>query len=310
MQYDKLIIDGNNFLFRAFFTKRPEKIIEGVNATAIHQFLHMFRTMVSRFEPKEVYLTWDKKLNPTKSNFRKELVPYKEHRIENEHAERMFATIPIIQEFMDNLGVITVYPVNMEADDVIRFCAINDTKSTIIVSSDNDLFQLVTEEVHQYIPTKNIILTLENFEEVVSVKPEQYLGYKAILGDKSDNISGLSGHGPVKSKALAEKISQIIECNNCTIQEAIVSDLNLEDATVVCRNLRVMDLGYTEFEQPEEYEFYKEQVKCSDNSFNSDKVKELFSRFGMHQFLREFGNWNKLFNPDYDNSDLLSMIVM
>ena len=103
---------------------------------------------------------------------------------------------------------------------------------------------------------------------------------------------------------------QIIECNKCTIQEAVVSDLNLEDATIVCRNLRVVDLGYTEFEQPEEYEFYKKQVQNSVNSFNSNKIKELFSRFGMHQFLREFGNWNRLFNTDYDNSDLLSMIMM
>jgi DNA polymerase-1 len=310
MQYGKLIIDGNNFLFRAFFTKRPEKIIEGVNATAIHQFLHMFRTMVTRFEPKEIYLTWDKKLNPTKLNFRKELVPYKEQRTETEHTEKMFATIPIIQEFLDNLGVVTIYPVNMEADDVIRFCAINDTKSTIIVSSDNDLFQLVTEEVHQYIPTKNIILTLENFEEVVSVKPEQYLGYKAILGDKSDNISGLCGHGPVKSKILTERLTQIIVQNNCTVQEAVASVLNPEDATIICRNLRVMDLGYTETEQPEEYGFYREQVKASNTSFDTAKLKELFYRFEMHQFLREFGNWNKLFNPDYDNSDLLSQIVM
>lgn len=310
MQYDKLIIDGNNFLFRAFFTKRPEKIIEEVNATAIHQFLYMFRTMVSRFEPEEIYLTWDKKLNPTKLNFRKELVPYKEQRVENEHAERMFATIPIIQEFMDNLGVITIYPVNMEADDVVRFCTINDVKSTIIVSSDNDLFQLVTEDVHQYIPTKNIILTLENFEELANVKPELYLGYKAILGDKSDNITGLSGHGPVKSKALAERLGQIIECNNCTIQEGIVSALNLEDSTIICRNLRVMDLGYTELEQPEEYGFYQEQVKKSNTAFDTAKLRELFCRFEMHQFLREFGNWNRLFNSDYDNSDLLSQIVM
>ena len=44
--YDKLIIDGNNFLFRAFFVKRPDKLVEGVNVTPIHQFLSMFSSIL------------------------------------------------------------------------------------------------------------------------------------------------------------------------------------------------------------------------------------------------------------------------
>lgn len=306
MQYDKLIIDGNNFLFRAFFTKRPNKYINGINATPIHQFLNMIKSVVGKFRPKEIYLTWDKKLNSTKPNFRKTLVPYKEQRIESDAMRELFETIPYIQEFMDALGVKTIYPVNMEADDVIRFLSIGYLKSTIIVSSDNDLLQLITKDVHLYLPTKDVIVTLDNFEEIVTVKPELFILYKAILGDKSDNIEGISGYGPVKSKILAQEIYDDHEIGN----EDPLDKYPQEIFAKIDLNKRVMDLRQTETEQPEEYGFYCDQAENIHTKFDSDKLRELFENLEMIQFLKNFGEWNRLFNPDYDNSDLLLQICM
>jgi DNA polymerase-1 len=299
-QYDKMIIDGNNFLFRAFHTKRPEKIINEINATAVHQFMYMLKSVVSKFKPKEVYMAWDKKLNPIKENYRKGLVAYKEQRVENETSKKMFATIPVIQEYLDALGINTLYPVNMEGDDVIRFLAINDLKTTIIVSSDNDLLQLINDDVHVYLPLKDIVVWQENFEEVVSVKPEHYMLYKAILGDKSDNVFGLEGYGPVKSKQLAEALSINAESDALTN----------EQGDIIARNLCVMDLSQTEKIMPEEYAAYREQAKNWNNKFDERKLRVLFETYEQNVFTREFGNWNLLFNPNYADTDLLSQICM
>lgn len=299
-----MIIDGNNFLFRSFFTKRPQKFINNVNVTPIQQFMYMLKTSVNKFRPTEIYLTWDKKVNSTKPNFRKELVAYKEQRVMTDTISTMYDTIPYIQEFIDTLGIKTVYPVNMEADDVIRFLAINDSKSTIIVSSDNDLLQLITDEVHLHSPVKDVVITPENFAEVVKVEQKYFILYKAILGDTSDNIKGLLGHGPVKSKALAEKIALL------SSNEQLKELLTIEQIEVIKRNLDVMDLSKTEKFMPDEYGAYSEQLQKQNPVFNTENLKILFEDMDMSQYTRGFGEWNKLFNPDFDNSDLLSQISM
>jgi len=296
-QYNNLIIDGNNFLFRAFFTKRPDKMINGFNVIPIHQFLYMLKSVVDRFKPNEVFLTWDKKLQPTQPNFRKELCAYKEQREENYTIQQLFKTIPLIQEFVDALGIKTVYPSNLEGDDVISFLSKNSIGSTIIISSDQDLLQLVSENVHVFLPSKNLIVNLDNFQETTGVAKNQFILYKCVLGDKSDNIFGLDGYGPVKAKVLSEKLS-----NND------FSDVSDDQKLIIENNIKIMDLNYAETTYPEEIDFYKKQLEAQP-SFDSNKLRTLFSTYEFHTFSRKFGEWNDLFNKS-SNFDLLSMISM
>ena len=302
--YDKLIIDGNNFLFRAFFVKRPDKYIESVNVTPIHQFLSMLKSLTNRFKPSEIVLTWDKKLNPTKKNFRKELVPYKEQRVETEKTNELFSTISYIQEFVNALGIKTIYPVNMEADDVIRYLSLSSSENILIVSSDRDLLQLVKSNVSVYLPNKDFIVDENNFETIANVKKPLFLLYKSIMGDVSDNILGLEKFGPVRAKALAEKIY------NEDINNFLKEGLNEEQIQIISRNLSVMDLARTETVFPEEYSLYKEQDLNYAGKFEPDELKNLFKKYGFTNFLNSFGEWNSLFNKNSMNFDLLSCISM
>lgn len=302
--YDKLIIDGNNFLFRAFFIKRPDKIVNGINVTPVHQFLSMLKSVTNRFKPNEIVLTWDKKLNPTKKNFRKDIVAYKEQRVENEKTNELFNTIGYIQDFIDALGIKTVYPVNMEADDVIRYLSLNSEDSVLIVSSDRDLLQLVNNKVSVYLPNKDLIVDDNNFETVTNVKKHLFVLYKSILGDVSDNIIGLETFGPVRAKALAEKIY-------CEEDDSFRKDtLSEQQIEIIKRNLSVVDLSRTESVYPDEYSFYKAQEKEYSGKFDPDALKELFKQYGFVAFLTSFGEWNSLFNKNSMNSDLLSCISM
>lgn len=306
-KYDTLIIDGNNFLFRAFFTKRPQKLVDDINVTPIHQFLSMFKSVSHRFKPNEIILTWDKKLNSTKKNFRKNIVAYKEQRVENEKTNELFNTISHIQKFIDALGIKTVYPVNMEADDVIRYLSVNNSKkglNSLIISSDKDLLQLIDSHVSVYLPSKDIIVNDENFESLINLQKHLFVLYKSILGDVSDNIEGLDKFGIVRAKALAEKIYTE---DGIDYQKG---NLNQEQIDIINRNLSVVDLSRTEQVYPDEYDFYKNQEDEFDKKFDSELLKDLFKDYDFPLFLKSFGEWNTLFNKNIDTNDLLSCISM
>lgn len=301
-QYDRIIIDGNNFLFRAFFINRPERFVRGINVSPIHQFLSMLKSTVSTFRAKEIVFTWDKKLNSTRRNFRRDMVPYKEHRIETTQTENLFASISHIEQFINALGIKTVYPVDMEADDVICYLTKNSDKKTIIISSDHDLLQLISENVHLYIPSKDKIVTLDNFEEFGKVQsPKTFVLFKSILGDKSDNISGLERYGKVKAKKLTEVITENGEID---YSKANLSSNQIE---IIVRNMKVMDLNYTESIYPEEYESYKNQETNFQLSFDEEKLQELFRSYDFIAFLNNIGEWNRWFNSNKDENDLLSL---
>ena len=305
--YDTIIIDGNNFLFRAFFVNRPDKFVNELNVTPIHQFLYMLKSVTSQYRAKKIILTWDKKLNSFKKNFRRELVPYKEHRVENDKTTQLLNTISHIQKFIDALGIQTILPVNMEADDVIRYLTINTEEKTLIVSSDHDLLQLIRKNIHVFLPTKNLIVDIINFQEYTNCKtPEMFVLFKSILGDKSDNISGLEKYGKVKAKNLAEKIYK----NNNIDFSNVDLTLTEEQQEIINRNLLVMDLSNTEVVYPEEYSFYKKQEEINNPDFNEETLKDLFTEYECIAFLNNFNEWKYLFDKNKSDNDLLSFIRM
>jgi 5'-3' exonuclease len=302
-QYDNLIIDGNNFLFRAFYAKRAPKYVNGLNVTPIHQFLSMLKSSTDNFKPSQVILTWDRKKNSTKRNFRKDLVPYKENRPENDKMEELHQIINHVQRFVDVLGIHTYYPVNMEADDIIRFLTLSEDKSTLIISSDRDLIQLVNDNVSLYLPNKGEIVDSENFETFAQVPtPEMFVVYKSIMGDVSDNIEGLTKYGPVRGKALTEKIMKhgIIDWS--------VPDLTDDQKDVLRKNLKVIDLKNTEVLCPDEYDFYQQQKEYMNVEYDGDNLRHLFQEYQLNSFLNNFNEWSHLFNKNKDDSDLLSRI--
>lgn len=317
-KYQRLIIDGNNFMYRAYHTQGPPIIANGINTVPIYRFLTMLKSIVNRFKPDEVILTWDKRVAPAvpvpvkneepkaanpepKSNFRKELVPYKEQRTNVEEHTIIHDYIAHIQKFTDALGIETIYPCVFEADDVIAFLTTIDEKKNIIISSDKDLLQLVSEKTDIYLPTKKVVVTPENFEEVIGVKLETYLNYKAILGDISDNIPGLERYGPVKAKKLAEAMYNNGEY---TLTEEQQKDLN--------RNLMLMNLHYMNDDLIAERAIYREQFENNKIDFNSSNFRAVCYTYGLHLFIREVGSWRTLFDhrADYTEIDLLSMISM
>lgn len=203
-----MILDGNNVLARGYYATafgREEEDLskdhEGKFINANYVFLQSLERYIREYNPTHLAICWDNS-NPFLENFRKKLYSeYKGTRDEKpypltEQLETMPELIKQINvaQFMDNKGL-------YEADDLvgtlIQTWRENDSGAIYIVSNDKDLYQLLDTDIYQVIKKgdKEILYSVEDFQSEYGIKPSQWIDVKAILGDKSDNIPGVSGVG-------------------------------------------------------------------------------------------------------------------
>lgn len=236
-----LIIDGHNFVFRAYFVSLS------INQAVESTIEMMIRSLIKQFSPKKIFVAWDSKINSTARNFRHELSghSYKKNRDSEPEALQY---ISVAKDILENkFKVRSVHPSNLEGDDVVRWLSLQFSPS-IIVSTDRDFIQLINEFTSLWIPTKKVLVTSENVTQFTDgiVSLTDWLIYKSIIGDKSDNIEGVKGFGPVKAKALMTlfKVGS---------SQSVYTDR-------INRNLQIFDLAYAEKAEPNEYEKYKQQL--------------------------------------------------
>ncbi len=199
---NNLIIDGNNLLYRIFWTNNF-KLDEANSPGQVFLFLRSLKSYVDRFQPKEIYCTWDKKLEWPSTNFRNEVitVEYKANR-DDDKFKNVHEYSEKIQEIIALLGVHNMYPLRMEADDLMAWLSTHLPGKNVIITTDKDLLQTISADTRIYSPIKKKEVTLQNFEEYTGVSKEQYLNYRAITGDKSDNIPGIPRYGLARFKKL------------------------------------------------------------------------------------------------------------
>ena len=192
---DNIIIDGNNLLYRIFWTSNF-KIDESDSPGQIFLFLRALKSYVDKFQAKNVYCAWDKKLEWPSTNFRKEAtnVQYKAGR-DDEKFKDVFESLDKIIDLISLLGVKNLYPKRMEADDVMAYLSRELEGTNVIITTDKDLLQTINERTVVYNPIKKKEINLKNFEEYTGVKKEYYLSYRSVTGDKSDNIQGFPRFG-------------------------------------------------------------------------------------------------------------------
>ena len=203
---DNIIIDGNNLLYRIFWTSNF-KLDESDSPGQIFLFLRALKSYVDKFQAKNVYCTWDKKLDWPSTNFRKEAagVEYKAGRDDDKFKD-VFEYLENIIEIISLLGVKNIYPKRMEADDVMAWLARTLPGQNVVVTTDKDLLQLVNNKITVFNPIKKKEVTLSNFEEYTGVRKEYYMSYRVVTGDKSDNIQGFPRFGLKRFLKLEHKI--------------------------------------------------------------------------------------------------------
>jgi 5'-3' exonuclease len=288
-----IVVDANNLLHRVWnITKSLQMKGErrriwndlDVDCAPIHAFMRSLYVLVRDYKPRRVYLCWDRRINPEYVlNFRQQLVPeYKAGRKTTpEEREEIMSYISPIASLTTKLGINNFFPWILEADDCIAYIVRNTKGRVVVASSDKDLLQLVDDNVDYHNFTTRGCISVTNFEETCGVEPKHFLRYKAIIGDKSDNIEGLRGYGPKKSKKLA--------C--CWADE--FEKLSDEQINIVNRNMRVMALA--------------EELNTSE-TLAYQKQMALEPELNLDSFERTMGRYRFDRNTCNQWSDLLSSI--
>lgn len=303
-----LLIDGNNTLHRTHWiaNNTGNQLInsKGVNVGSTFTFLKTIKSYVDQFNADYVYIAWDKKLTPEIVNFRNTLTEgaYKGTR-DQERNKEVYASVDEIVKLTDLIGICNVFPGHLEADDVISFLSKKLTGKKIIVSVDKDFIQLVGSDVSYYNPIKKKVVDINNFQEEFDMTPEEYLFYKAIIGDTSDNIPGVEGYGKVKSVKLAKDVVRYR--NNEVLPEKTVKTIK-EHEEVIKHNIKLMDLSYGLQLHPEEGKLYEKQIdECSSKGPDFEKFKEYCVELEFNSIINKFDNWKTSFDKS-GRSELLA----
>jgi len=283
MSVRNLILDGTNLEFRIFYVAQSYKNHNGANTLELmSRFLVTFKKLVERFDPTEVYASWDKKLAYPSTNFRKEILEgqYKAGRSKPDNVHELYDEEPKIIKLLSSLGVKHIFPNVLEADDVVAWLARTLPGDTIVVSGDHDLLQLVNEDTSVWDLKR--LTTQDNFMEQIGIEPKYFKLYKAIMGDKSDNIPGLPGHGKVRSAKLAKDW-----------EDATVTS---EYREIVERNLKLVDLDYGFTIETGELDAYKMQFEKEKivSRGDIDQFKQLCLEYGLDKEVEQIKDWKKV----------------
>ncbi|WP_031550487.1 DNA polymerase I [Parvularcula oceani] len=214
------LVDGSAYIFRAYHgmanAQALTRKLDGLPIGAVHVFCNMLWKLLSDAHndavehmgtPTHFAVVFDK----SSYTFRNDLyAEYKANR--SETPEDLLVQIPLIKEATCAFGLPCLEQEGYEADDIMATharLAEERGAETVIVSSDKDLTQLVTDRTIMFDPMKNKVIDEEAIRERYGVGPSQMIELQALMGDTSDNVPGVPGIGPKTAAQLLEEFGTL-----------------------------------------------------------------------------------------------------
>ncbi len=194
-----VLVDGNNLLFRSYYatayTGNIMRNKEGFPTNGIYGFVNMINKIISEEKPEYMMVAFD-----IGKTFRHEKYErYKDGR--RETPDDLKVQFPVAKKILTAMGIKYLECAGYEADDIIgtisMWCEKDPEYEALIVSSDKDLLQLISDEtVVKLLKTKDYIwMDKKTFNATYGFDPIHMIDLKALMGDASDNIPGVKGIG-------------------------------------------------------------------------------------------------------------------
>lgn len=194
------LIDGYSNIFRAFYAIRNLSNSKGLPTNAVYGFVQMLRKLLRDEEPEYIGIAYD----VSSDTFRKEeFAEYKANR--KPMPDDLSAQMPYIRRVIDALRIPIYEQRGFEADDVLGTLArkaVAEGFHVVLVSTDKDLMQLVSEHVSLLHAFREKTYDPEGVAEDFGVPPTQVVDVLALMGDTSDNVPGVPGIGAKGAKTL------------------------------------------------------------------------------------------------------------
>lgn len=286
-----LIIDGSNFLFRAYHALPPLTTRSGRPTGAIRGVITMFQKLLDSFDPAYVAVTFDAKSKSFRSDI---YADYKAHR--PPMPDDLREQIAPLMDVVDLMGLPRLIIDGIEADDVIATLSIEAKQkgfNVIIASSDKDLAQLVDDQIKMYDGMKNQMLDREGVFEKHGVYPESIRDYLTLMGDKADNIPGVEGVGP---KTAAKWITEYQSLDGIL---ANAEQIKGKVGERLRNSFEQIELSkkLTTLVMDAELPYKVEELELRDA--NVEGLKELYTEFEFHSLLKQLvaGKADNAFKP-------------
>lgn len=208
-----LVLDGNSIANRAFYGIKVLTTKDGRFTNAIYGFMNIFLRLLENEKPDCVAVAFDLKA-PT---FRHKM--YDKYKAQRKGMpEELAQQMPVLKELISLLGYKTVTAEGWEADDILgtlaAICEKNGAECAI-ATGDRDSLQLVSDNVKVLLAvsasgkTEAAVMDVKAVEEKYGVEPKQLIDVKALMGDASDNIPGVSGVGEKTALSLIQKFKTL-----------------------------------------------------------------------------------------------------
>lgn len=204
------VIDGKSVFYRGYYAMPNLSTRDGVSTGGVYGFATLALEIISKLAPDYVAVAWDK----SKTNTAKRREIYPEYKANRKPAPPDFyEQVPILKDFLETLGWPLYELDGYEADDILGAFA-HQAKDlgleTKLITSDLDMLQLIHDGKTEILNIKKGFSDIQKFnqkafEDKYGIQVEQFIDYKALMGDSSDNIPGVAGIGP---KAACELLNE------------------------------------------------------------------------------------------------------
>lgn len=217
-----LLIDGNHMAHRCRHVFHLDN--HGIDVSVTYGFIKNVESLIKRFKPTSVLVMWDCGF----PEFRAQAVPtYKSGREHGdpEEYEDFIRQLNELCEIFKVMGITSVRKSMTEADDLLYQASRILDGNNLIVTGDADLLQAVNATTSVFVPAKDKVVTVANFEEVAGTKLDRYVDWRAIQGDSSDNIPGVMGIGPATATKLFEAFKDLSGIYNAANGHSPIGDI-------------------------------------------------------------------------------------
>lgn len=222
-----LIIDGLNTFIRSFLAV-PTVNYRGLHVGGIVGFIRSISNGIKLFNPTRCIITFD---GMDCAYRRQQIYPeYKAQKKNKIRLNRFVSLDPMLgedesfksqfirlEQYLNTLPITAFMLNHVEADDLIGYMCTSIFKDSniTIYSTDRDFFQLINDRIQVYSPTKKKLYTQSEILNEFGILASNYLTYRSLTGDVSDNIPGLKGMG---LKTLISRfpnvVSDVVSCND------------------------------------------------------------------------------------------------
>lgn len=202
------VIDISNFIHRAFHVHGDLTTSKGFPSGAVFGTLTMLCKFISEHQPTYMAICYDAQDG---RSIRRDIYP--EYKANRPKVNAVSAQELVIRKIISLLGIYSIAASGYEADDLIATVTdkFKDELDVVIVTGDKDMLQLIDEHVSVYDSMKNITYTEATALEKFGVRPHQISDYLALVGDKVDNIPGVTGIGPKAAQDILSKCAGVEE---------------------------------------------------------------------------------------------------